>query len=188
MRTHASIAISITALLVAVFGSTPIGEAAWNQVIPRNSVGTPQLKRNAVQARQLAPNAVRSAHVLNGSLLAADFRTGQLPQGAKGEKGDKGAKGDTGPPGLAGLEVVTAESVTDSGRFKSAIAVCPSGKRAVGGGASTLAVENVLGLGLKRSQPSGNPPSGWFAQGEEVLATAQNWKLEVYAVCANVAS
>lgn len=104
MRSNASIAISITALLVAVFGSTPIGEAAWNQVVPRNSVGTqqlkrgavgtPQIKRNAVKARQLAPNAVRSAHVLNGSLLAVDFREGQLPQGPKGEKGDKGAKGD----------------------------------------------------------------------------------------------
>lgn len=61
MRTHSSIIISITALLIAVFGSTPIGEAAWNQVVPRNSVGTIQIKRNAVKARQLAPNAVRSA-------------------------------------------------------------------------------------------------------------------------------
>ena len=95
MRTRASIAISITALLVAVFGSTPIGEAAWTQVVPRNSVGTPQLKRNAVKPNKLAPNAVRSAHVLNGSLLAADFKAGQLPAGPKGDKGDRGEPGPT---------------------------------------------------------------------------------------------
>jgi hypothetical protein len=79
------------ALIVAVFGSTPVGEAAWNQVLPRNSVGTKQLKRNAVKPSKLAPNAVRSGHVLNGSLLAADFKSGQLPQGPEGPKGDPGA-------------------------------------------------------------------------------------------------
>ena len=81
MRTHASIVISGAALVVAVFGSTPIGEAAWNQVVPPNSVGTPQLKRRAVTAPKLAPNAVRSMHVLDGSLLASDFQAGQLADG-----------------------------------------------------------------------------------------------------------
>jgi hypothetical protein len=90
MRMHVSIAISMTALIVAVFGSTPVGEAAWNQVLPKNSVGTKQLKRNAVKPSKLAPNAVRSGHVLNGSLLAADFKSGQLPQGPQGPKGDPG--------------------------------------------------------------------------------------------------
>ncbi len=81
MRTHASIVISVAALVVAVFGSTPIGEAAWNQVVPPNSVGTPQLKSRAVTAPKLAPNAVRSMHVLDGSLLASDFQAGQLADG-----------------------------------------------------------------------------------------------------------
>ena len=61
----------------------------------RNSVGTLQLKRNAVTARKIAPNAVRGAHVLDGSLLATDFKGGQLPAGPKGDKGDKGAQGAT---------------------------------------------------------------------------------------------
>jgi hypothetical protein len=70
MRTYASIAISLTALVVAVLGSTPVGGAAWNQVVPRSSVGPLQLQEDAV----------RSRHVRNGSLLAADFRQGQLPR------------------------------------------------------------------------------------------------------------
>lgn len=69
MRAHASIAISVTALAVAVLGSTPIGEAARDQLVPKKSVGPLQLQADAV----------RSNHVRDGSLLAADFRAGQLP-------------------------------------------------------------------------------------------------------------
>lgn len=139
MRNHASIITSITALLIAVFGSTPIGEAAWNQVVPRNSVGTIQIKRNAVKARQLAPNAVRSAHVLNGSLLTADFKEGQIPQGPKGDKGDRGA---TGPVGISGYEIVrTSRSVGANSIVSAVVASCPAGKRVLGG------ASRVVGLG-----------------------------------------
>jgi hypothetical protein len=80
--------VSCIALLVALGG---VGYAAT--ALPRNSVGTPQLKRNAVT----------SIKVKDRSLLARDFRRGQLPrglrglQGAKGDKGDKGDQGEIGP-------------------------------------------------------------------------------------------
>ena len=45
--------------------------------------------------------AVRSAKVKDGSLLATDFRSGQLPAGPKGETGPRGPKGDPGQPGSA---------------------------------------------------------------------------------------
>jgi hypothetical protein len=76
--------------------------------LPKNSVGTKQLKANAVN----------SAKVKNRSLLARDFKAGQLPagpaglQGATGPQGAPGApcpagdancKGPTGPTGPAGL-------------------------------------------------------------------------------------
>jgi hypothetical protein len=109
MRRHASIAISVTALVVAVLGSTPVGEAAMNQLVPRNSVGPQHLKRNAVTASKIAPKAVRTAHVLDGSLLAVDFKSGQIPQGPKGDKGDRGEKGERGEPGpTEGVSAVDA--------------------------------------------------------------------------------
>jgi hypothetical protein len=80
--------VSCIALLVALGG---VGYAAT--ALPRNSVGTAQLKRNAVT----------SIKVKDRSLLARDFRRGQLPRGprgltgATGAKGDKGDKGDPGP-------------------------------------------------------------------------------------------
>ena len=67
-----------------------LGGGAYAAIkIPKNSVGTSQLKSNAVI----------SSKVKNGALLARDFKAGQLPQGPQGiqgPKGDKGDKGDTG--------------------------------------------------------------------------------------------
>ena len=42
--------------------------------VPRNSVGTPQLRNSAVTARKLAPNAVTTATVRNRSLLRVRLR------------------------------------------------------------------------------------------------------------------
>ena len=61
--------IAVIALFVA------LGGASYAAIkIPKNSVGTKQLKKNAVT----------SAKVKNRSLLAADFKAGQLPAGATG--------------------------------------------------------------------------------------------------------
>ena len=70
-----------------------LGSGAYAAVkIPRNSVGTAQLKSNAVT----------SPKVKDASLLAKDFRPGQLPAGAQGPKGDTGAAGATGATGASG--------------------------------------------------------------------------------------
>lgn len=99
--------LAATALVVAVFGSTPLGDAAANIVLPRSSVGAAQLKSNAVVGKKIAKNAVTGAKVKNGTLLAADFRAGQLPagpQGPHGMSGTQGPKGDPGPAGAQGLQ------------------------------------------------------------------------------------
>jgi hypothetical protein len=79
-----SMVVACLALLVALGG---VGYAAT--ALPRNSVGTPQLKRNAVT----------SVKVKDRSLLARDFRRGQLPRGPRGLRGLTGATGAQGPPG-----------------------------------------------------------------------------------------
>jgi hypothetical protein len=109
--------IAYLALFVAL-GGTSYAAAK----LPRNSVGSVQVKANAIT----------SSKVRNGSLVAADFAAGALPargepgapgaqgvqgpqgpQGARGDKGDKGEKGDAGKPGsaLAFAHLI----VTDSG-------------------------------------------------------------------------
>ena len=82
-------------------------------VLPRDSVGTPQLKRDAVV----------SSKVKNGSLQAVDFAQGQLPagpQGPQGPAGPAGPKGATGPQGPAGPGVAAYGFVRADGSSPSA--------------------------------------------------------------------
>jgi hypothetical protein len=97
--------LAATALVVAVFGSTPLGQAAGSLILARNSVGAAQLKKNAVTGPKIKKNALTSLKVKNGTLLAADFKPGQFPagpQGPKGDPGSQGPKGDSGPQGPKG--------------------------------------------------------------------------------------
>lgn len=75
-------AVALIALFVALSG---VSYAA--ATLPRDSVGTAQIKRSAVT----------SAKVKDGSLLARDFKAGQLPRGEQGPAGERGATGATGP-------------------------------------------------------------------------------------------
>ena len=88
-RPSAAMVVACIALLVALTGTSV---AAVSQLVPRNSVGTVQLKNNAVN----------SLKVRNGSLLRADFRRGQIPAGPTGPAGPAGPAGAAGAAGPAG--------------------------------------------------------------------------------------
>ena len=89
IRDHVTSAhvIAMLALFLAIGGT---GYAALK--LPKNSVGSKQIKKNAVT----------SAKVKNGSLKKADFQAGQLPAGPKGAKGDTGTPGTPGATGAPG--------------------------------------------------------------------------------------
>ena len=173
--------LSATALAVAVFGSTPLGQAAGRLIIPTSSVGAAQLKQNAVTSKK----------VKDGTLMAVDFKGGQIPAGAQGAKGDKGEtgtkgdtgakgdKGDIGPAGITGY-VVTSDAISPiaPGVVGSAIAVCPAGKKVLGGGA-TSAKETVLFQWLGTQSTN-----AYFAKAKN-LGAATDY-LHVWAVCANI--
>lgn len=158
-------------------------------------IGSKDIRDNSIRSRDVRDNTLRSRDVRNHTLLAKDFRPGQLPSGRGGKQGPRGLRGlrglrgttgKTGRAGLSGLSLVSADTALDSSD-KSTTAGCPSGKRALGGGA-TLKSGPPGNVALSVSAPSGNPPTGWRAGGIEVNGgTATNWQLTVYAVCATVA-
>jgi hypothetical protein len=90
---------------VAVF--IALGGASYAAVVlPKNSVGSKQIKKGGVKHADLAKNSVTSTNVTDGSLLSADFKPGQLPAGPagpQGPKGDTGATGLQGPKGDQGV-------------------------------------------------------------------------------------
>jgi hypothetical protein len=167
-----ALVIASIALLVALAGTSVAAVSA----LPRLSVGTAQLKNNAVT----------SAKVKNFSLLRSDFRRGQIPAGPTGARGPQGTPGPAGAPGIAALERKDIVTPTNSANLKTISAVCPTGKRVIGGGA------RVTGTGAgKVSIVESFPDSDgtkFNGTAREVDATALTWALQVYAMCANVAS
>ncbi len=77
------------ALLIALSGTSFAGVSI---VLPRNSVGTPQLRNNAVV----------SAKVRNYSLRRVDFARNQIPRGPAGPAGPAGPTGPAGAVGATG--------------------------------------------------------------------------------------
>jgi hypothetical protein len=117
--------LAATALAVAVLGATPVAGAVRGIILPPKSVGTVQLK----------PNAVTTGKVLDGTLLAVDFRPGQLRAGPKGDKGEPGATHVVFRRDQAGLS---------AGGIANAIAVCGADETLVGGGGALLRVGDTI--------------------------------------------
>lgn len=179
--------ISVVALFVALGGTS---YAAVK--IPAKSVGTAQLKGGAVT----------STKVKNGSLLAKDFKKGQLPAagrrgpaGAAGAPGAPGAQGPAGPAGATGAagprggfsSVVTrtAELTIGQGDTENVFARCLASEIAVGGG-GTFAGGSASLTVLNRSAPhkvnrnaaTGEPealPGGTFDVTPSGADSADGW-------------
>jgi hypothetical protein len=183
-RPSPALVVACLALLVALSGT---GYAAV--VLPKGSVGTPQLKAGAVT----------SIKVKDGTLKLFDFAAAERaqlkgdtgpagPQGAKGDKGDKGSKGDTGAtgaqgaPGLSGYTIVEKFGSSTTGSL--AIQVnCPAGMLAIAGGGGTQTPG--AGVTVRNSFPIRSPAS-WFMV-LDAKAPGSGWSYRANAVCAKVA-
>jgi len=143
---------------------------AVSTALPRNSVGTIQLKSNAVN----------SAKVKNASLRAADFAPGQIP------RGPQGPAGPAGRAGASGLQMISGSGVSNSNSPKTQQQDCPSGKKAIGGGAVLTGVTTNTFLWTSRPTDAG---TGWIAAGRESTGgNAGSWAVQTWVVCATVGS
>ena len=101
-RPTPAMVVAILALMVALGGTS---YAAIK--LPKNSVGTKQIKKRAVTGAKIRKNAVESSKVKDSSLMKKDFAPGQLPAGPQGPaaEGPRGpaAEGPRGPAGKDGL-------------------------------------------------------------------------------------
>jgi hypothetical protein len=146
MKERIPLLVSVVALVVAVFGATPVGEAAKGLVVPRSSVGTPQLKTGAVT----------SLKVKNKTLRRVDFAPGVLlrgPQGPPGAPGPAGAAGPQGPPGSGSTGVAAGGDLTGTYPNPSIAANAIDGTK-VADQSLTLA-----DMATRRGQVSVNPPN-----------------------------
>ena len=155
IRRHLSFA-NITSLCALVFA---MGGTSYALSIPKNSIGSAQIKKGTVANSDLRANAVTSAKVKNGSLLAADFLANQLPRGATGATGPRGPQGVPGTPGTPGVpgatgttgaatvQMTVAAADLANSTNQSYSAFCPAGKQAIAGGGrgdDMLSEETIL--------------------------------------------
>jgi hypothetical protein len=133
------------------------------------------------------PNAISSARVENGTLLASDFKAGQLPagpkgakgdtgaQGLQGPKGDPGAKGDEGQPGFLGDVAIQREEITiqDNGNSYTVGVECPAGTKIIGGGSSLDDPDNEE-INTTVSRPGKNG-GGVPSDGDEMTEWRATW-------------
>lgn len=179
-RPSPALVVACIALLVALSGT---GYAAIT--LPRDSVGTAQLRDGAVTSQKIRDASVSTADLSPAARRALRGRVG--PQGPAGHKGDKGDKGDPGPVGIAGVEWVWNSSQFDSSPEKTLVVSCPANKRLIGGGAAVWRRAMVgvpAGVALAASKPLDDRM--WIAVAREVVDTDEGWFLQTTVVCAAV--
>ena len=147
--------VAYVALLFALSGTS---YAATTALLPANSVGTRQ--------------------VINGSLLKKDFKSGQLPRGARGPRGFAGAGGATGPAGAAGpagaqgvqgpagpvslTYVFSADTALPNGTQQDAFADCPVGMVVTGGGGFSPSTSTAVSIKSSAiGTTTGDAPDEW---------------------------
>lgn len=112
----------------------------------------------AYAATKLPKNSVGTNQVINGSLLAKDFKKGLIkrgPAGLAGPAGAAGAAGAAGPAGPAGVvgparQVLAFSTPTGNGagpKFRSATASCNSTEKAIGGAVAWVYASGGDGTG-----------------------------------------
>jgi hypothetical protein len=165
--------LAVIALLFATAGTSYAAVS-----LPKNSVGSKQLRKNAVV----------SSKVKDGSLLKQDFKSGQLPAGPQGPQG---AQGPQGPAGQDGSDAATHVVIRDSARTSVAdghdgfdTVACDTGETATGGG--VFVTDDNAGVAVDESDATPDPdgrPNGW--EGGIHNASGGDVNLVVEVICAS---
>jgi hypothetical protein len=168
-----SMAVACTALFVALGGT---GYAA--------SVATP----GHAAAAKPKTKVLRGPRGPRGPAGAVGPAGNAGPAGPAGPAGAPGAAGAAGATGLANVTRVISDDVpAPAGQQTGGAVTCPSGQKAIGGGAdiSSTAPGTSLNSSFPDSSSSagGAPIDSWVAFVDNSTATSTSFA--VYAICAN---
>lgn len=136
------------------------------------------------------PTGERGVAGPQGPQGASGSRGDVGPQGPAGERGPKGDIGEQGPQGATGISNITVVSVAvavpNVNGSVLAIASCPSGARATGGGYTTFPGIEPIASGPANAQDfalNGETPTAWRVIFHNSAGPA-GVEMRAYAVCA----
>jgi hypothetical protein len=151
--------------------ATVIASVALGVALSGTSYAAFVLPANSVGSRQLKQNAVVSSKVKDQSLLARDFKRGQLPKGARGIQGPAGPQGPKGDSGAPDTSNFYDRAASDS-RFLGITATAGDAAKLGGIAASnysTSAQNNATFLGLHATADNsarlGGTPAASYVSG-----------------------
>jgi len=190
--------IASIALVAALSGTAAAAGLITGAQVANGTLSGLDLRNGTVSGLDVTNGSLTSLDVRDHTLRAVDFAPGVLgsgagipgpvgPQGAPGPSGPQGATGPAGPQGssgLSGVEIVHASTAANSSSPKQTSVSCPGSKKVIGGGARIY--DANAEAALDESYPSAG--STWYGTAYEIVPTAANWHLEVYAICANTGS
>jgi len=164
-------AVALLALVIALGGT-----AFAQTVLPRNSVGSRQLRTGAVTSSDIKDRTIRLSDI---SRNARSQLRGQ--RGPAGPPGPPGAGGTGTGTGAANLVVATTTNTVAAGEANGATATCPAGRRVTGGGAR---FDTGTDVSVRESYPSGSGNStAWTVRvGDDDMTGTASYT--VFAICA----
>lgn len=118
--------------LAAHIKGNVVGYIALFIALGGTSYAAINLPRNSVGSKQLRSNSVTSGKVRNGSLRASDFQAGALKRGPRGPQGPAGPGGGTG---------TSASAKTVRGRFEATSSTPATAAGATASGAISFGVQ-----------------------------------------------
>lgn len=188
MDNRLPIALSVTALVVALVGSTPLGHAAASAVktgVGKASRATPQ--RSTVLRGPRGPRGKRGRRGPAGPRGPI----GPIgPIGLAGPRGPTGVAGEDGLPGADGLpgpvDVVQIVGSTPNppGEQTLVVAACPEDMKVIGGGVYATG-DFAAQQSVNASSPSADG-TNWFGYVDNRGSTSQ--PISAIALCAHVTS
>jgi trimeric autotransporter adhesin len=210
-------AISCIALFVALSGAayaakTTLGNKAVKTrnlangsvtklKLHRGAVTTLKLRNGAVTGLKIAPGAVGSSQIANGAVRSAALGGGVVTTAKLKNDAVTTNKIQDGAISSGKLSVsflgqivrnvtyANAESANNNEGAKTATALCPAGKQAIGGGARVNGeLEEVAVTGANPFVAADGQRTGWSAFGRELPDEpgAKKWAVEAFAVCAEI--
>ena len=165
--------LALLALFIALGGTS---YAALT--LPKNSVGTPQIKPRAVTLSKISTSARKSLKGQTGPAGHTGAAGPTGPVGPTGPKGDTGLTGASGPVNVV-IRIGAATAVAASGSA-TASADCDAGEMATGGGFFSQVDVQVT---ASRPVPltDGAQATGWQATVKNT--TASSAFFGAYAMC-----
>ena len=171
-RPSPALVVALIALFVALGGTSYAAVT-----LPRNSVGTAQIRNRAVTQTKIAKKTL------------AALRSRRGATGPQGRPGPAGAKGTPGLPGPVDLTYVTVESTALAGMSETADATCPAGMVVTGGGllpATPMGNQVNVDESDWVTSTTNGPPDTW--EGVLYNSTGTDVNFFVDAICAKPTS